>query len=142
MPCLNLPIEPIGPVVELGVSAPVSQQIPGSAGPPIQWVRAIVDTGCTHTSLHSSIAQRCGLSIISKGSATTPGGNVSINIYHGDLVLRQIIGSAPFEWRFSDRQIVEMVNPNAAFDALLGMDLIRLGLFTVNCAIGIATFCW
>jgi hypothetical protein len=142
MPCLNLPIEPVGPVIELGISAPLSQQTQGSGSLPVQWIRAIVDTGCTHTSLHSSIAHGCGLSAISKGSANTPGGNVITNIYHGDLVLKPLIGNSPFEWRFPDWQIIEMVSPNPAFDALLGMDLIRSGLLTINATIGVATFCW
>jgi hypothetical protein len=142
MPCINIKIEPTGPIIELGISAPSSQIPTGGIDPPIQWVRAIVDTGCSHTSIYSTVAQRCGLSIVSTGSAQTPGGVVATNIYHGDLVLRPMVGSAPFEWRFHDIGIVEMVSPNPDFEALLGMDIICQGIFVTNGSVKLATFCW
>jgi hypothetical protein len=143
MPCINIPIDPIGPLIELGISAPLSQQVAGAPPPTIHWIRGIADTGCSHTSIHSSVAQKCGLSIISKGSSSTPGGIVATNIYHGDLVLRPLLpGGAPFEWRFQDWRIIEMVNPNTAFEALLGMDVLNNGVFVVNGALKQATFCW
>jgi hypothetical protein len=80
--------------------------------------------------------------LISKGAASTPGGMVATNIYHGDLILRPMIGAAPFEWRFADQRIIEMVNPNAAFEALLGMDILSQGVFMTNGSLGVATFCW
>src|ERR1700679_941204 len=105
MPCINLQIEPIGPVIELGVCCPASKQVPGDPPPTIHWIKAIIDTGCSHTAIYTSIAQKCGLSVISKGQASTPGGMVANNIYHGDLILRPMIGATPFEWRFPDRPI-------------------------------------
>jgi hypothetical protein len=59
---------------------------------------------------------------MSKGMAKTPGGNVAVNIYHGDLVVRSLISwITPFNWTFADRGIMEMVNANPDFDALLGI---------------------
>jgi hypothetical protein len=142
MPCINLQIEPIGPVIELGVSCPASKQVPGTPSPKIYWIKAIVDTGCSHTAIHTSNALQCGLSVISKGQASTPGGMVANNIYHGDLFLRPLVGATPFEWKFPDRPIGEMVHHNPAFDALLGMDIISHGILTVVVNIKLATFCW
>jgi hypothetical protein len=143
MPCINIPIDPIGPLIELGISAPISQNAAGAPTPAIRWIRAIADTGCSHTSLHSSIASKCGLSVISKGAANTPAGVVPTNIYHGDLVLRPLlIHGSPYEWRFRDWRIVEIVSPNVAFEALLGMDVLNLGAFMTNGSLRMATFCW
>jgi hypothetical protein len=142
MPCFNLPINPIGPTLELGVSAPASLAQAGTT-PVISWFRAIADTGCSHTSIHSSVATKCGLKVLSKGAASTPGGNVAVNIYHGDLIVHSLIGwSTPFDWTFPDRGIMEMVNPHPDFDALLGMDILSMGIFLTNGGLKQATFCW
>ena len=53
-----------------------------------------------------------------------------------------MVGSAPFEWRFHDIGIVEMVNPNPDFEALLGIDIICQGIFVTNGSVKLATFCW
>ena len=143
MPCINLPINPIGPTLDIGISLPLSLNPAGAAHPQISWFRAIADTGCSHTSIHSSVATKCGLAVLGKGGARTPGGNTVVNIYHGDLLLRSLIGwISPFEWRLSDRGLVEMVNQNPDFDALLGMDILNLGIFTTNGGLKQATFSW
>ena len=124
---MTLPINPqIGPILDLGISCPESLVAPGAAAPQVFWFRAIADTGCTRTSIHSSVAAKCGLKVMSKGTASTPGGIVTVNIYHGDLVVHSLISwITPFDWRFADRGIMEMVNPNPDFEALLGMDIRR-----------------
>jgi hypothetical protein len=142
MPCINIPIEAVGPVVELGISAPVSQQGAGSPLPQIQWVRALVDTGCSHTAIHSTVAQNCGLSIVGIAPVTTPGGPVTNHVYHGDLILRPLIGGRAFEWRFGDCQITQMAHSNPAFEALLGMNILGIGLLAVDGIARSATFCW
>jgi hypothetical protein len=132
----------VGPTLELGVSRPASLA-PAGQPPQVFWFRAVADTGCTHTSIHSSVAAKCGLRVLSKGGARTPGGNVAVNIYHGDLVVHSLIGwISPFDWTFGDRGIMEMVNSNPDFDALLGMDILSQGLFITNGGLKQATFCW
>jgi hypothetical protein len=142
MPCINLPIDSLGPVIEIGISSPRS--LGGSSGPlpKIHWIKAIADTGCTTTSIHSSVAARCGLQTISKVPASNPGGVIAVNIYHADVFLRPLIGGKPFEWLIPDRGILEMVNPNPNFEALLGMDVLGMGVFTTNGLTKQATFCW
>jgi hypothetical protein len=143
MPCINIQINPIGPVLEIGVSTPVSLNAAGAAAPPITYFKALADTGCSHTSIHSSVATACGLKVMGKSGASTPAGNIAINIYHGDIFFRSLIGwKTPFEWAFNDRGLCEMVHKNAAFDILLGMDILSTGLFVVNGGLRQASFCW
>jgi Aspartyl protease len=143
MPCITIPINPIGPILEIGISSPASQLTSGSAKPQAIWFKALADTGCTHTSIHASVAQKSGLKVIGKGGAQTPGGNTAVNVYHGDLFIRSLISwSSNFDWQFADRGLVEMVNPNPNFDALLGMDILNLGTFTTHGGLKVATFCW
>jgi hypothetical protein len=143
MPSINIPIEAIGPAIDIGICAPASLVAPGSPSPAITWFKGIVDTGCSHTSIHSSVATACGLKVMGKGGVTTTARNVAVNIYHGDLFLRALINWAtPFEWNFNDRGLLEMVHKNPAFDILLGMDILNLGVFTTNGGLKQATFCW
>ncbi len=140
MPCINIPIDPIGPVIEIGVSQPTSTA--NGTHPTVYWIKAVVDTGCSHTSIHTSVAVKCGLTVLGKASANTPGGAHAVNLYHGDLFLRPIIRGKPFEFPFNDRGLVEMTHQNPDFDALLGMDILNYGTFHTNGVLKQATFCW
>lgn len=143
MPCINLPVDAnVGLRLDLGISPPSSLVAQGSPAPPVFWFRAIADTGCTRTSIHASVAAKCGLKVISKGTAKTAGGNVPVNIFHGDLFVRSLINwMTPFDWKFADRGLMEMVNSNPDFDALLGMDILGMGTLTTT-GLMRATFCW
>ena len=78
----------------------------------------------------------------SRSAARTPGGNVPVNIYHGDLFVRALFNwVTPYDWPFADRGLMEMVNANPDFDVLLGMDILGLGTLTTTGFIH-ATFCW
>jgi hypothetical protein len=97
------------------------------------WFKALADTGCTSTSIHSSVATACGLQVISKGAAATPGGVHAINVYHGDIFVRSLISwTSTFEWTFPDRPLMEVIHQNPEFDILLGMDILNLGIFATN----------
>lgn len=142
MPCVSIPINPVGPLVDIGVSRP-SFLAPAAAKPPIHWFKGLADTGCSHTAIHSSVATKCGLSIIGKTVVTTPGGNKAVNLYFGDIHFHSLIAwSLPFDYMFNDRPITEMFNQNPAFDVLLGMDILSTGIFVVHGGLKAATFCW
>jgi len=141
MPCITIPLDPLGPIIEIGISLPGGFPQANPA-PPIQWIKAIADTGCTHTSIHHSVAAKLGLKVLSKGIANTANGPAAANIYHGDMFLRPQIGGKPFEWRYADRQLLELAQNHPKYDALLGMDILSDGLFSVNGALNCATFCW
>lgn len=143
MPCINIQIDPVGPLLDLGIAAPTTLLAAGSTPPKIHWFKALADTGCSHTSIHTSVATTCGLKVLGKSGVTTPAGNVAVNIYHGDLFFRSLISwITPFEWKFEDRGLCEMVHKNPAFDILLGMDILNLGAFSTNGGLRQATFCW
>jgi hypothetical protein len=143
MPCINIQIDPVGPLLDLGIAAPTSLISAGTPPPKITWFKALADTGCSHTSIHTSVAAACGLTVMGKSGVTTPAGNVAVNIYHGDLFVRSLLGwVSPFEWKFGDRGLVEMVHKNPAFDILLGMDILNQGMFATNGGLRQATFCW
>jgi hypothetical protein len=143
MPSINFPIGPHGPTLEIGISAPESLQAAGS--PPAQkfWFKATADTGCSHTAIHSSVAQKCGLAVLSKTLVATTSGNVTVNVYHGDLYLRSLVAwTLPFEYVFNDQPLSEMLNANPNFDALLGMNILSQGTFVLNGGFKQATFSW
>jgi hypothetical protein len=143
MPCINIPIEAVGPTLDVGISPPTSLVAAGTPAPKITWFKAIADTGCSHTSIHTSVATACGLTVAGKTGVTTPAGNVAVNLYLGDLYLRSMISwTTPFEWNFASRGLLEMVHKNPAFDILLGMDILNQGTFFTNGGLRQATFCW
>lgn len=110
MPSILIPISPAGPALDIGISVPASITAPGAA-PNVQWFKAIADTGCSHTAVHSSVAAACGLNIIGKSMATTPAGAIAINNYHGDLYFKSMVSwTIPFDWAFNDRTFGEMLH--------------------------------
>jgi hypothetical protein len=122
-------IDPIGPTLDVGISSPLSLAAAGAPPPAINWFKAIADTGCTNTSMHSSVAIACGLSVLGKTPVSTPSGRGPVNLYHGDLFLRSLIGwTARFEWKFQDCFFPEMLQKHPSFDILLGMDILNQGV--------------
>jgi hypothetical protein len=143
MPCVTFQIEPIGPTLQIGISSPRFLIATGAANPPIVWIKAVADTGCTHTSIHSSIARRCGLNIVGRSNAITPAGIAATNNYFGDIFINSMVsGITPYLWPFPDRGLVELLHQNPNFDALLGMDILRLGSFNLNGITKQGIFCW
>jgi hypothetical protein len=144
MPCVTLPIDPqLGPVIDIGIAAPRSLLAAGAASPTIFWVKAGADSGCSHTSIHTTVASSCGLKAMSKVSSNTAAGPVASNIYLGDLFVKiPLAGSQVFEYRFPDRQFVEIASPLPGFNALLGMDILSRGTFHINGITRNATLCW
>jgi hypothetical protein len=88
------------------------------------------------------VAQACGLSVLGKNTVTNTSGPVAVNVYHGDLFLRPMIGNAPFEWLFNDRGLLELLHKSQHYDALLGMDILSQGSLSIIGSIKTASFCW
>ena len=65
------------PIVEIGVSVPIGLS---PQPPPINWVRALVDTGCSHTSVTSALAQTLGLNIVGRGNAHNAQSTAAVNL--------------------------------------------------------------
>ncbi|MFO1157302.1 MAG: hypothetical protein U1E60_00530 [Reyranellaceae bacterium] len=140
MPCTNFPIDPIGPVLEMGI-APAASLRSRDAPPPILWFKALADTGCSDTSIHTSLAVRCGLQIISTGAATTPTGILPVNLFHADLFLRAVGWEAEVQRPMHDRTLVELTHGDPTVDVQLGMDILNLDVFTTNGGTRQSTFC-
>lgn len=141
MACITFPIDAIGPVIEIGISQPRSLLAQGSAPPQIAWIKAIADTGCTHTSIHSSVAAGCGLAIVGKLPVSSTMQTTPVNLYHGDVFIRFPVAGTFFEWRFPDVGLLELLLPSPQFQALLGMDILNRGTMYINGAMKQATFC-
>ena len=145
MPCSTFPISPIGcPILDIGLSSPLSAAAPASTAtpPPIHWFRALADTGCSHTAIHASVAQQVGLQPVSQGTINSTTQTVAVNIYLADLFLRYNLVGRTFEFAFRNRLISQLHLQNPDFEALLGMDLLGVGMLVVNGPTGTATFCW
>ena len=144
MPCITLPIDLSGrPILEVGVSPSRSVLPQNAPAPTIHWVRALADTGCTHTAIHTSVATTAGLGIIGKVPLTSSTQSVAVNLYFGDLFIRvPLSNGGSYDWRFSGRQFTEMLQPHAHFEGLLGMDIFSFGTLHVNGLTRNTTFCW
>lgn len=144
MPCITLPIDAGNrPIIEIGYSAAASLQPAGAPPPKIHWIKAIADTGCTHTSIHADVATAAGLMVLGKGMSMTANGPVTCNLFHGDMFVKiPLPNGQVFEYRFKDRRVAELCTKIPDVDALLGMDLLAIGTFHINGVTKNATWCW
>ncbi len=143
MPCTTFALDPtLGPVTEIGISAPRSLLPQGSPVPPITWIKAIADTGCSTTSIFSGVAAKAGLTVVSKTNVISTTHTVPANVYLGDLWIRGSYLGGTHEFAIYDRPFIELIQQNPSFDALLGMDVFNLGTLLVNGHAGMATFSW
>ena len=143
MPCITFPIEPIGPVLEIGLSKATSLLIPGESPPLIVWAKAVADTGCTTTSIHTDLAVRAGLQVIGKTNVNSTTHTVPVNVYLGNLYLKwTLLNGSVINMPFQDQQFIELMQCSDNHEALLGMNLMGMGHFTVNGLNKSATFCW
>jgi hypothetical protein len=65
-----------------------------------------------------------------------------VNIFSADLFIRYTANGNTYEHAFRDREIAEFLQPSSKNDALLGMDILRLGILVTNGQTMTATFCW
>jgi hypothetical protein len=108
----------------------------------VQWVKAIADTGCTITSIYTGLASNLLLPIIGKQGVNSTTHSTVANVYLCDLFIKVPAGNSAFEYRFPDRQVMELLRQDNRFDALLGMDILSMGMFATNGPLKIATFSW
>lgn len=143
MPCINFPNQAAGPSLQIGFSVSAATRAPNSPKPNIHWVNAIADTGCTMTSVYTAAASAAGLQILSKTMVNSTTHSVAANVYIGDLWLRLPLPNGSFfDWAFPNRGFIELLQSNAGCEALLGMDILASGFFSVNGLSRTSTFCW
>jgi predicted aspartyl protease len=133
MRCIPIRIEAIGLIVRMGLTLPKSEGGKDS----IHWIDALVDTGATHTSVSLEIAVAVTLPNVGEDEMVTPAGRVTIELFHGDVVLDP---NAPRFFR--DRRLAGLIHRQPEFDAVLGMDLLEKGVLTFDGPAKMATFCW
>lgn len=107
----------------------------GTQGPRLY--TALIDTGATLTCISPKVAQEVGLQPIGKTMMIGATGRSAVNSYHFGVgfLTNQIQAptgqvSATLETRFVDG--MEFVVEGAAFDVLLGRDVICTGTFTLS----------
>jgi len=148
MPCINFPIDQtLGPFLNIGI-APAASLNPsgaaamGQAPSNVQWIKAIADTGCTLTSIYSGIAAGLNLPVISKCPVNNTTHTTISNVYLCDLFIKLQSPGFSFDYRFADRRVIELTRYDTRFDALLGMDILSIGMFTINGPLKTASLCF
>ncbi len=153
MACINFPIDPrLGPIVEIGISLSTTKKTAsGSSAPQIHWIKAVADSGCSHTSIQDTLIRQIGLPKSSKVPAYSAreqrldAKDHLVDAFRGVLFIRAPLVGFPaqiVEEQFRDLLFPEIKVPLPNFGALLGMDILGLGMFTVNGPGKQATFCW
>jgi hypothetical protein len=142
MPCVNFQIDPcIGPLLDLGISAPLSLTASG-VQPLICWIKAVADTGATNTCISPSAIARVGLPLTGQAQVGTVNEIRTANVYSADLFLRCTFAGKSSEFPFRNVAVTELIAPSPKNDALLGMDILRLGILVANGQTMTGTFCW
>jgi hypothetical protein len=105
------------------VSLPYDPSVDGVVHPAIERVRALWDTGATHSMISSSLASR--LCLVRKGIADTlhAQGSTESSIYKLNIILPN--GVEFYYWDVVEGQL-------SGFEVLLGMDIISKGDFAIT----------
>lgn len=106
-------------IVDSGIGIPVYLLRQGT--PPGQKVKitakALVDTGCSRTSISKRLATACKLIPFRKTRMENAGGIDIVNVYTVDIFL-------PNKVRFNNVSVAEYVDNNR-FDIIIGMDILK-----------------
>lgn len=125
----------IGPVVEIEFAHPgaAAQAVRGSK-PEMHRYNALIDTGASMTGISKKLADAVGLRARGKLRMVSPHGTKDSNKYYADVFIPVVN-----LWNM-DLEIIEVHGGFLAFDALLGRDILRKGLLTVDGPKGGFTF--
>lgn len=113
------PAETNSIIVESGIGIPAYLLQPNS--PPNQKVKidvkALIDTGCSKTSISKRLAAACNLISYQRTKMENAGGVDIVNLYTVDIFL-------PNKVRFNNVSVAEYADNNR-FDIIIGMDILR-----------------
>ena len=135
MPHLTSKVSSGRPLVDIYVGVSEARQkaleIAGKPVPPLQGIRALIDTGASHTCLDSQIIRRLGLTPTGKVTSHTASSgatpymsdqyDVSINFPLGSLMRR-----------FPGLPVIQLELSVQGIDALIGFDLLRNGILILD----------
>lgn len=113
------PAESSSIIVDSGIGIPVYLIQPGT--PPEKKMRipakALIDTGCSKTSISKRLASACKLVPFQKARMENAGGTDIVNVYTVDIFL-------PNKVRFNNVSVAEYADNNR-FDIIIGMDILK-----------------
>jgi hypothetical protein len=143
MPCVTFPLNISSiPILEIGIAAPNPAVKSRARNSSIFWIKAAVDTGCSHTAIPASVASKAGLRVRGKTMVRSSTDFVPADVYHGDLFIKCLHLGKPWEFRFENCDLVALPTTDPDYEALLGMDILSKGSYHINGLTKQAIFCW
>ena len=137
MPCLTQVFDPrTGPVVTVGIAPP--QASPTG----MDWIRALVDTGSSHSAVSASAARRARLPSIAKTIVMNTSQITPADVYAGDLYLPYENSAGRHVHQIPRCRLVEILLPSPNFDMLIGRDILSIGTLIVIGQTNVVNFCW
>jgi hypothetical protein len=136
MPCITLPFDPaVGPLLNIGI-APAAALVSAQQGAPLDVTAcvALIDSGASITCVSAALAARVGLKLLGMRPVAHAQGMTAANLYLADVALPFgdiSKGVAVATMPIQSIQVMEFQPNSAPFEALLGRDIICMGLLTI-----------
>lgn len=136
MPRMTVPLGPDLPIIPLlvGLNGDETTRLIQAGVPvtPPVLVQAVIDTGATTSSVSAQIAQQLGLTPLKQANNQTAGGVVRVNLYEVSVGLPPVFG-LPNTTVLEDLLVVAEIHSGLQdVEFLLGMDVLRKCVLTVN----------
>lgn len=124
------------PLVDVFIDQPqcVRDALKSRGKSPLSAIRcaALVDSGSSHSAISSAIVSRFGLRPSNRLTMTTPRGQSAQNIFR----VRLSIMMTPSPLVLDPFNVTEMNWGTLPFEAIIGLDILKLGVFTLDGANG------
>ena len=128
MPLITLSFDPDrGAFLTVGFATPASLRPQGQA-PFVRAVSLLIDTGAMRTSISPAIATEFGLPILGQTTIRSATHEVPVNEYLADLIWTVPKPPVPLP----DFRVLEFPMAGSGCDGLLGRDILRFGLVSMN----------
>jgi hypothetical protein len=136
MPHFTFPLSADGPIVQglVGLNDRDSTALV-RAGQPIPRpvsIRALLDTACDRTAIAGRVAQQLGLVPLQPVQTQTAAGVIPVNQYQISLSVYGPSGASGPLLVWPDLLVTELAVPLLNIDVLIGLDVLRQGLFLLN----------
>lgn len=141
MPCLAFAYNPVvGPIIQVAIfpfNFTPSSSSPGQNPVPIIFYNALIDTGTSCTCISAKVCNEQKLTPIGKQTVAGVHGMNAVNQYQFQVGVPfgqgQVSPSGTSNVSFSIHSTVGVeVIPSAAFDVLLGRDILCMGVLTLG----------
>jgi hypothetical protein len=115
-----------GPIIDGAISYPIQLLRPGAVAPKAP-AKFLVDTGSMRSFVHPSLVSALALHWVDRKAVWSMAGPVDVDIYAGDVELFGLGMFAGVELRELPKP-----HPNAAYTAIVGMDILGGGSVRVD----------